>query len=53
MPGTAQELQEAVVAALGERARSITVDRGQVTVGVAPGDVVEACTTSPRWASPC
>ena len=44
MPGTAQELQDAVVAALGERARSITVDRGQVTVGVAPGDVVGACT---------
>jgi NADH-quinone oxidoreductase subunit C len=45
MPGTAKELQDAVVAALGERARSITVDRGQVTVGVAPGEVVEACTT--------
>ena len=44
MPGTAQQLQDAVAAALGERARSITVDRGQVTVGVAPGDVVEACT---------
>jgi NADH-quinone oxidoreductase subunit C len=44
MPGTAQQLQDAVAAALGERARSITVDRGQVTVGVAPGDLVEACT---------
>jgi NADH-quinone oxidoreductase subunit C len=44
MPGTAQQLQDAVTAALGDKARNITVDRGQVTVGVAPGDVVEACT---------
>ena len=45
MPGTARQLQDAVATALGERARSITVDRGQVTVGVAPGDVLQACAT--------
>jgi NADH-quinone oxidoreductase subunit C len=45
MPGTAQQLQDAVAAALGDKARTVTVDRGQVTVGVAPGDLVQACAT--------
>jgi NADH-quinone oxidoreductase subunit C len=45
MPGTARQLQDAAATALGDRARTVTVDRGQVTVGIAPGEVVRACAT--------
>ncbi|HXZ48716.1 MAG TPA: NADH-quinone oxidoreductase subunit C [Usitatibacter sp.] len=44
MPGSLDELQSALDAALGERIRSRTVDRGQLTVEVAAADLVEAAT---------
>jgi NADH-quinone oxidoreductase subunit C len=45
MPGTVAQLQEALAATLGGRARSVAVDRGQVTVEVAPGELLQAAAT--------
>ena len=44
MQGTVEELQTALAAALEGRIRSKAVDRGQLTIEVAPGDLVGACT---------
>ena len=44
MQGTVEELQAALGSALEGRIRSKAVDRGQLTIEVAPGDVVAACT---------
>ncbi len=44
MQGTVEELQTALAAALEGRIRSRAVDRGQLTIEVAPGDLVAACT---------
>jgi NADH-quinone oxidoreductase subunit C len=44
MPGTAGQLQDAIGTALGARARSLAVDRGQITIEVAPGELFEAAT---------
>jgi NADH-quinone oxidoreductase subunit C len=44
MQGTLEELQTALAAALEGRIRSKSVDRGQLTIEVAPGDLVAACT---------
>src|SRR5688572_13454456 len=42
--GTLEQLQAALGAALGERIRAQEVDRGQLILQVAPGDLVHACT---------
>ena len=44
MQGTVEELQTALAAALEARVRSNAVDRGQLTIEVAPEDLVAACT---------
>ncbi len=44
MQGTVEELQTALAAALEGRIRSKAVDRGQLTIEVAPEDLVAACT---------
>jgi len=44
MQGTVEELQTALAAALGARIQAKAVDRGQLTIEVAPEDLVAACT---------
>jgi NADH-quinone oxidoreductase subunit C len=44
MQGTVEQLQTALGPALEGRIRSKAVDRGQLTIEVAPGDLVAACT---------
>jgi len=44
MPETPDVLKEALQAALGERVRTLVVDRGELTVEVAHGDLVAAMT---------
>jgi NADH-quinone oxidoreductase subunit C len=44
MQATLETLQGALTAALGERIKARVVDCGQLTVEVAPGDLVEAAT---------
>jgi NADH-quinone oxidoreductase subunit C len=44
MQGTVEELQTALGSALEGRIRSKAVDRGQLTIEVAPEDLVAACT---------
>ena len=45
MAGTLEQLQSAIAAALGERARRQVVDRGELTIEVAAGDLVAAAQT--------
>jgi NADH-quinone oxidoreductase subunit C len=43
MAATLEELQGALATAIGGRMRSSAVDRGQLTIEVAPGDLLPAC----------
>jgi len=45
MSASLETLQAAIASALGERVRSQSLDRGQLTIEVAAADVVAACTT--------
>ena len=45
MAATVEELQGTLGAALGERAGAARIDRGQLTIDVAAGDLLAACTT--------
>jgi NADH-quinone oxidoreductase subunit C len=45
MPDRLDVLQDALKTALGERVRSVVADRGQLTVEVAHGDLIDAATT--------
>ena len=44
MAATLETLQAALAAALGAQVKAQDVDRGQLTIEVAPGDLVAACT---------
>ena len=44
MQGTLEQMQKALGAALGGRLRASAVDRGQLVIDVAPGDLVAAMT---------
>jgi NADH-quinone oxidoreductase subunit C len=44
MAGSLETLQAGITSALGERVRSQTVDRGQLTIEVPAAAIVEACT---------
>ena len=42
--GTLEQLQAALGAALGERIRAVEIDRSQLTLKIAPADLLAACT---------
>jgi NADH-quinone oxidoreductase subunit C len=44
MAATLETLQSALAAALGSQVKAQVIDRGQLTIEVAPGDLVAACT---------
>ena len=45
MAGTLESLQAALTAALGDRVRRQVVDRGQLTLEIAPGELLSVATT--------